>query len=98
MPARAASHWPTSPATKRSAPRRAASSRMLFSTPTKRGTGWATCELYPADEVRANIRRDIALAVKSADHADAWRLPPPIEVGVEWAWSGAADNLAKVPG
>jgi D-amino peptidase len=69
-----------------------------LSTPTKRGTGWATCELYPPDEVRANIRRDIAAALKSVDRATAWRLPTPIRVGVEWAWSGPADDAARVPG
>lgn len=64
-------------------------------TPTKRGTGWDTCELYAVDEVRANLRRDIAKALASIDPANAWRLEPPIEITVEWAWSGKADQLAR---
>lgn len=76
--------------------------RRLFphalSTPTKRGTGWETCDLYPPDEVRANIRRDIAAALRQVDRSKAWRPTPPIEIGVEWAWSGGADRLARVPG
>jgi D-amino peptidase len=76
--------------------------RRLFprarSTPTKRGTGWETCELYPPDEVRARIREDIAAALKTIDRSAAWRLPPPIEVSIEWAWSGPADRTARVPG
>jgi len=67
-------------------------------TPTKRGTGWATCEIYPPDEVRARIRRDIAEAIRNANRADAWRLPTPIEVSVEWAYSGLADERARFAG
>jgi D-amino peptidase len=67
-------------------------------TPTKRGTGWATCELYPPDEVRARIRRDIAEAIRNADRRNAWRLPTPIEVAVEWAYSGLADERARFAG
>lgn len=67
-------------------------------TPTKRGTGWATCELYPPDEVRARIRYDIATAIRHASRANAWRVPTPIEVSVEWAYSAPADDMAKVPG
>ncbi len=76
--------------------------RRLFphalSTPTKRGTGWATCELYDPVRVRAQIRRDVAAAVRQADRQHAWRLPAPIEVGVEYAWSALADRLARTPG
>jgi D-amino peptidase len=68
------------------------------STPTKRGTGWATCDLYPPEEVRAHIRRDIAQALPSVDRSTAWKLTSPIEVSVEFAWSGRADGLARVPG
>jgi D-amino peptidase len=68
------------------------------STPTKRGTGWETCDLYSADEVRANIRRDIAFALGKVDRSKAWRLPPPIEVAIEWAWTGRADPIARIPG
>src|SRR5262249_3798542 len=67
-------------------------------TPTKRGTGWETCELYPPNEVRANIRRDLAAALPHVDRANAWRLEPPIEVSIEWAWSGRADRIATIPG
>ena len=68
------------------------------STPTKRGTGWATCELYPTDDVRAGIRRDIAASLLQVDRSNAWRLALPIDVSVEFAWSGPADGLAAVPG
>ncbi len=67
-------------------------------TPTKRGTGWATCELYPPDQVRQNIRRDIAKALGRIDPATAWRVPPPVEVSVEWAWSELADRMDGHPG
>lgn len=76
--------------------------RRLFAhvatTPTKRGTGWATCRLYDPQTVRRDIRTDIANAVRSADRANAWRVRPPIEIEVEYAWSEWADRLAKVPG
>ncbi len=64
-------------------------------TPTKRGTGWATCELYPPDAVRERIRHDIAEAIRHADRTTAWRVPVPIEVSVEWAYSGLADERAQ---
>ncbi len=67
-------------------------------TPTKRGTGWGTCELYPVEDVRKNMRRDIARAIHSGSRSHSWKLAPPIEITVEWAWSGKADPLAKVPG
>lgn len=69
----------------------------VVTTPTKRGTGWETCELYPADEVRKNIRRDIALSLKNVDRSLAWRLQPPIEITLEFAWSGIADEVASRP-
>jgi len=70
----------------------------VTSTPTKQGTGWATCKLYPPEQVRANIRRDIAKALRHVDRSKAWRLKPPIEITVEWAWSGKADSFAAAPG
>lgn len=70
----------------------------VLCTPTKRGTGWATCELYPPDEVRARIRTDIANAIHHASRANAWRVEPPIEVSVEWAYSGLADHYAQFAG
>lgn len=70
----------------------------VLTTPTKRGTGWETCELYSAEEVRANIQRDIAQAVAQCDRSQATRLSLPIEVAVEWAYSGLADRMARYPG
>lgn len=67
-------------------------------TPTKRGTGWATCELYAPDAVRERIRHDIAEAIRRADRSTAWRVPTPIEVSVEWAYSGLADERAQFVG
>ena len=79
-----------------------AEARRLFpwagTTATKRGTGWETCELYPTGTVRANIRQDVAAAIKRLSQAEVWRLPSPIEVTVEYAWSALADRLAAVPG
>jgi D-amino peptidase len=69
-----------------------------ISTPTKRGLGWDACDLYPMDTVRANIRRDIATALHGIDRAAANRLMPPIEISVEWAWTGLADRYARIPG
>ncbi len=76
--------------------------RKLFphaqSTPTKRGTGWSTCELYDTKRVRERIRADIAKALKQTDRSKAWRPALPIEVGIEWACSADADDLATIPG
>jgi D-amino peptidase len=76
--------------------------RRLFpwvaTTATKRGTGWATCELYPPAEVRTNIRRDVATAIARRAQARPWTVPLPGEVAVEYAWSEFADRLATVPG
>jgi D-amino peptidase len=79
-----------------------AEARRLFphvtTTPTKRGTGWSTCHLYPPDQVRTNIRRDIAKALGHMDRSTAWRLKLPIEITIEWAWSGRAEVFAAVSG
>lgn len=79
-----------------------AEARRLFphavTTPTKRGTGWDACVLYPPEEVRANIRRDIARALKTIDPSTATRVATPLSIEVEWAWSGKADPLARIPG
>jgi D-amino peptidase len=76
--------------------------RRLFpdaaSTPTKRGTGWATCELYPPDEVRANIRRDIAAALRAPQRPAPWQLPMPATLTCEWAYSALADRSRSTPG
>jgi D-amino peptidase len=70
----------------------------VATTPTKRGTGWATCELYPVADVRARIRRDVATAIARRSAAQLWSLPAPMEVSVEYAWSGLADDMARTPG
>lgn len=79
-----------------------AEARRLFPhvrcTPTKRGIGWGTCELYPPKEVRERIRQDIAEALRHVDRSLAWRVPVPIEVSVEWAYSGLADARAQFAG
>jgi D-amino peptidase len=79
-----------------------AEARRLFphalATPTKRGTGWATCDLYPTETVRANIRRDIARALRSVSRATAYLPETPLEVRVEWAYSALADRMASNPG
>jgi D-amino peptidase len=76
--------------------------RKLFpwvaTTATKRGTGWATCELYPVAEVRARLRRDVAAAIGQRSAAQVWRLPGPMEITVEFGWSELADRLAVFPG
>ncbi len=69
-----------------------------ITTPTKRGTGWATCELYDPATVRARLRADAARAVRTADRARAYRLPTPFEVMVEYAYSELADHTARWPG
>jgi len=79
-----------------------AEARRLFphvrTTPTKRGTAWATCKLYDPEAVRANIRRDIAHAVTTVDRANAWRVQGPITIEIEYAWSELADRFAALPG
>ncbi|MCB1104736.1 MAG: M55 family metallopeptidase [Cephaloticoccus sp.] len=68
------------------------------STPTKRGTGWATCELPDPAEVRAAIRRDVAAAITGRPAARPWTQPAPISVSVEYAYSALADERAVIPG
>lgn len=80
-----------------------AEARRLFpwvvATPTKRGVAWEECELYPPEHVRENIRRDCARAfARPAPDVRPWRLPMPVEVTLECAWSGLADQFAVVPG
>lgn len=79
-----------------------AEARRLFpwvaTTATKRGTGWATCELHPADAVRASIRRDVAAAIARRANTRPWTQPLPTEIAVEYAWSELADRLAAIPG
>jgi len=79
-----------------------AEARRLFpwveTTPTKRGTGWATCDLYPTDAVRARIRADVAAAIRGRAAARPWQPPLPAEISVEYAWSELADRIAVIPG
>ena len=79
-----------------------AEARRLFpwvaTTATKRGTSWETCELYPVDKVRANIRRDVAAAIRDRSRAEVYRLPVPIDITVEYGWTALADRYASVPG
>ncbi len=76
--------------------------RRLFpqalSTPTKRGTGWLTCELYDTKQVRDRIRKDIAQSLKQLDRMKPWRLGSPIEAGLEFGCSADADYYSSVPG
>ncbi|MCC7191162.1 MAG: M55 family metallopeptidase [Phycisphaeraceae bacterium] len=65
---------------------------------TKQGTGWATCELFPLGEVRANIRREMAAALRELPKMKPWKLSLPIDVGIEFNCSELCDQIAKVPG
>lgn len=79
-----------------------AEARRLFphtvTTPTKRGTGWATCDLYPTEIVRTNIRHDIGKALRSVCRGNAYQPEAPLRVRVEWAYSALADRMARIPG
>jgi D-amino peptidase len=79
-----------------------AEARRLFpwvaTTATKRGTGWETCAPYPVDDVRARIRLDVAQAIARRKTARVWRLPSPIHLAVEYAWTALADRFAGIPG
>lgn len=70
----------------------------VVTTPTKRGTGWATCELYDPAEVRRRIRQDFAAALQNKN---AWPAPMkttlPIEMTIEWAWSDIPDQISRIP-
>ena len=70
----------------------------VVTTPTKKGLAWDRCELYDTGSVREAIRRGMAGAVAGAEHCPPWRPPSPIEIAVEWSWTGAADAMANVPG
>jgi D-amino peptidase len=69
----------------------------VVTTPTKRGTGWATCELYPADEVRENIRRDIATALRAPQLPAPAKIELPATLLTEWAYSAFADGREDKP-
>ncbi len=66
--------------------------------PTKRGLGWNACDLYDPVLIRGKIQRTVAAAVGNAEHIDIWRPRPPIEVTIEWAYSGLADDYARWDG
>jgi D-amino peptidase len=70
----------------------------VVTTPTKKGLAWDRCELYDPEGVRSGIRRDIAAALANADRLVPFRLRAPIEIAVQWSWTGAADGPASVPG
>lgn len=70
----------------------------VITTPTKRGTGWATCELYDVTRVREQIRQDAAKAVATADARYAYHPALPLTISVEWAYSERADGYASIPG
>lgn len=69
----------------------------VVSTATKRGTGWATCELYPAGEVRQNIRRDIAQALRASHFPPAAQIELPATLVTEFAYSALADGRDNLP-
>jgi len=69
----------------------------IVTTPTKRGTGWATCELYPIEEVRAQMEIDVREALGNIGQARPYRLEEPLEVTIEYAWTELADRVASYP-
>lgn len=70
----------------------------VVTTPTKRGLAWDRCELYDPYRVRETMRRDMAAAIGRLNQLKPWRPALPIEISVEWSWTGAADGMAAVPG
>jgi D-amino peptidase len=70
----------------------------VVTTATKKGTGWATCELYPTDVVRRNIRRDIARAIRGIKSAPIIQPTYPARVEIEFACSEKADKYRGVTG
>jgi D-amino peptidase len=72
----------------------------VVTTPTKKGTGWATCELYDTAVVRRNIRADIARSVRGLMGKGLPIIKPtyPARVEIEFAYSEPADAYRGVPG
>ena len=70
----------------------------ISTTPTKKGLGWNQCALYAVEEVRARITGDVAQALSSSQRVNPFTRSAPLEIAVEFAWSGLADELASVPG
>ena len=70
----------------------------IITTPTKRGTGWRTCELFPVEQVRAQIRADVARAIHDIRTAQVFRLPAPLEITVDWTSNEFADQCDGLPG
>ncbi len=66
-------------------------------TPTKQGTGWNSCRLYPVHTVRAQITADVASALLRPKPSPS-KAALPLEITVEFAWSALADELAAIPG
>lgn len=69
----------------------------IATVPTKRGVGWAECELYEVQQVREEILAEVNRAVRDSA-VEPLRVETPIVVRSEWAWSEWADRFAKVPG
>ncbi|MCC7519456.1 MAG: M55 family metallopeptidase [Verrucomicrobiae bacterium] len=70
----------------------------VVTTPVKHGTGWETCELFPTDKVRAQIRADVARAVRSIRSAQIFKLPIPLEIMIDWVKTEHADQFAGIRG
>lgn len=66
--------------------------------PTKKGINWHSCDLYDPVLIRGKIQRSIAKAVQAAEAVDIWRPRSPIEVTIEWAYTGLADDYARWAG
>lgn len=67
-------------------------------TATKRGVGWATCELLSPEEVRGRLRKEVAHSVRRSGSVRPWSVALPVQIAVEFAWSGQADPFTDVPG
>ncbi len=66
-------------------------------TPTKQGTGWNSCQLYPVEAVREKITSDVAAAL-FRPLPPSFKMSTPLEISVEFAWSALADEMAIIPG
>jgi D-amino peptidase len=79
-----------------------AEARRLFpwcrTVATKRGTGWGSCELYPAEDVRNEIQTKAGECLRQIHSMKPWAPALPAEVVIEWAWSGLADLQCEMPG
>ncbi|MCC7408525.1 MAG: M55 family metallopeptidase [Phycisphaeraceae bacterium] len=69
----------------------------VLTTPTKHSRSWSTCDLYPPEVVRQNIRQDIARALTTSNRPPAWQPKPPYTIEIEFAWTELADRFADIP-